>query len=330
MKKLKTVIILLVLMVSYKIALACTAFGIITESGTVIGKNRDNLYYAKQNFELVMPLRQFDMWYNNNYNHQHKFYAVMVQNDVKMGVNESGLSAIEEDPLYPNFHDRKYIQPVNGNAEGMVLYGILQNFSTVSEILPYLKQIFSVAAPNFYQIADSNSILTVEVSYGNSNRDTSRKFTYRIVNKHGDYFAHTNTYLTAQYQQLNLIGENSLEKSKGSTNRLNKITEFIKSGNDKYQDWFMNMDSNLTSNKNMNWCKNTSIFRSDIQGESFAGHSIANHRLYGTVSSFIVINNGNPKTSMVYLRIIDSITARSDGTQLIKYSDLTESLEDLF
>ena len=67
-----------------------------------------------------------------------------------MGVNQYGLTIIEEDPLYPNTPvlDRKYIQPINGNAEGMILYGVLQNFASVDEIQPFISKIFSVAAPN--------------------------------------------------------------------------------------------------------------------------------------------------------------------------------------
>ncbi|HVV68471.1 MAG TPA: hypothetical protein VHE99_05500 [Gammaproteobacteria bacterium] len=59
-----------------------------------------------------------------------------------MGVNQHGLTIIEEDsPLPPNANkNRRFQQPENGTAEGMIKYGILQNFNTVDEILPfYLK-----------------------------------------------------------------------------------------------------------------------------------------------------------------------------------------------
>lgn len=324
----KTIVVFLCL---YKITLACTAFGIVNELGTVIGKNRDAAYYAKQDFIIKMPIKQFNMWYDNHYNHHHRFYALVAQDEVKMGVNESGLSIIEEDPLYPNNYvqNRQYLQPINGNSENMVLYGILQNFSTVSEILPYLPQIFSTAAPNFYQIADGNSILIIEVEYGKSKQAKTRKFTHKVIKSQNKYFTHTNTYLSTEFQRLNLLELNK-DKLLGANNRLKQITDFIISGKQNYQDWLMDMTSKLTSNKDKNWCQTTSIFRSNMQNENIVEPGILNHKVYGTVSNFIVVNNRNPNKSSVYVKIIDSIILQNNGTQLIQYRELNNTLYNLF
>ncbi|MCC2667087.1 MAG: hypothetical protein K0S63_1003 [Gammaproteobacteria bacterium] len=144
---------------------ACTGFGFITDSGTVIGRNRD-YYYNPQQFQLMHPVQQFNNWYENNYHHNNKFYALTSKNNVSMGVNENGLTIIEEDSPMPKDakENRRFQQPENGTAEGMIKHGILQNFNTVDEIIPFLPKIFSVADPQFYQIADAKKILTVEVA----------------------------------------------------------------------------------------------------------------------------------------------------------------------
>ena len=134
---------------------ACTGFGAITESGTIIGKNRD-YYYVPQKFGLVMPIQQFNNWYNNPYHHNNRFYAVSSAESVSMGVNQYGLTAIEEDSLstgHPqDAKEYKMLQQQEGTPDGLVLYGILQNFNTVDELIPYLAKIFNGAAPDFYNL----------------------------------------------------------------------------------------------------------------------------------------------------------------------------------
>ena len=136
--------ILTTLILISQVANACTGFGIITKSGTLIGRNRD-YFYQPQKFERMMPIQQFNNWYENNYNHNNEFYALTSKNNVSMGVNQHGLTIIEEDsPLPSNAkQNRRFQQPENGTAEGMIKYGILQNFNTIDEILPFLSKIFS-------------------------------------------------------------------------------------------------------------------------------------------------------------------------------------------
>lgn len=313
-------------------AFACTSFGIITKSGSIIGKNRDYLY-GEQTFKLIHAIKQFEAWYGNQYKHKNNFYALTFNNDIKMGVNKYGLTAIEEDPTYTVGTDinRKYIQPIVGYSEGMILYGILQNFATVQEIVPYLNEIFSTAAPNFYQIADAHSILTVEVAYGDTNTDPKRKFTYKVISKNGEYFAHTNTYLSPEFEHLNSLQQNK-DILAGSNKRLQKITTDIVNSNGDYSkksSWFMDTSSDLGIASNKNWCQTTSIFRSNLQHLTRITPETNSSSVYGTVSNLIVENNDNGST-MVHLKIIDSIDTLKNGGQLIKYRELNTPLATLF
>lgn len=312
-----------------KIALACTAFGVITESGTIMAKNRDASYYAEQKFELIRPIKQFDDWFNNPYHHRNKFYALMAQSDVKMGVNESGLAVIEEDPLYPNAN-RRYLQPINGNAEGMILFGVLQNFSTIDEIIPSINQIFSSAAPNFYQISDNKKILTVEVAYASDDTSPLRSYRYKVVDKKNQYFTHTNLYLFPEFDKLNYIESTSGNKIKGADRRRQRIEWQI--NNQKFNNiynWLMDTDSNLISS-DIHWCQNTSVFRSNLQGLGKANVNMKNHGVYGTVSNIILENNGSLKQSHIMLRIVDSIDTQPNQNQVIHYRELYMTLEQLF
>jgi hypothetical protein len=320
---------LLLCLLGVKLGFACTAFGIVSESGTIIGKNRD-YYYDKQSFERVMPLKQFSHWYDNRYAHNNQFYAIVSDNDIKMGVNQAGLTAIEEDPLFAKkSDDRKFMQPINGNAEGMVLYGILQNFSTVDEIVPYITKIFSVAAPNFYQIADGRKILTVEVAYGTSNAAKSRRFTYELIDARKAYFTHTNTYLSPEFIALNNLQEDK-SSVQGAQYRLKTITNFVNTykNNDQVSDWFMDQKSDLTKAGDKNWCQNTSIFRSNVHEYKQIRDNVPNHKVYGTVSSMVVTNNS--KGAVIELRMLKSIDTLTDGSQLIHYKELRSPLSQLF
>lgn len=308
----------------------CTAFGIITNTGTIIGKNRD-YNYNKQKFELIYPNKQFINWYDNDYNHRNKFYALLSNNDVKMGVNQYGLTAIEEDPLYPAEFNRKYIQPINGNAEGMLLYGILQNFSTIDEIIPYIKSIFSIAAPNFYQIADKHKILIVEVGFSQNNSDRTRPYLYKIIESPNDYFVHSNLYLFPDFISLNKL-KGDIDIENGSNYRENKMKELLIHSDFKKQDiakLFLNTQSTLSKTNDKNWCRNTSIFRSNTKEINHIKVGLLNNnKIYGTVSSLIVSNDVNQ--SKVDLKMLVSIDTLKNGDQKIVYDDLKIKLSDLF
>lgn len=321
----------LVLICLINMSFACTSFGAITNDGAIIGKNRD-YFYGMQYFELVHPLKQFDDWYANPYKHKNTFYALMNNNDVKFGINQFGLTAIEEDPPYAKDADgnRKYIQPYVGYSEGMILYGVLQNFATVKEIIPYINEIFSTAAPNYYQIGDKNSILTVEVAYGESNQDPKRKFTYKVLDKNGEYFTHTNYYLSPEFESLNTLQDNKYILI-GAKNRLDKITQYVQKNKGDYSkslNWYLDTSSDKSIPNNKNWCENTSIFRSDLQNLTQITPNIKTNSVYGTVSSFVV--EYKKKQTLINLRIIDTINTLKNGNQKVNYSELSIPLTDLF
>jgi hypothetical protein len=319
-----------------QLANACTGFGAITESGTIIGKNRD-YFYVPQKFGLVMPIPQFYHWHDNPYHHNNQFYALTSAESVSMGVNQNGLSAVEQDSLKPQHakdaKEYKLIQQQEGTPDGMVLYGILQNFNTVDEMIPYLSKIFSAAAPDFYQFADARKILTVEVAYGKNNTDSKHKFTYHILSQKNDYFTHTNTYLSPEFDSLNneISNQDSLNSTK---NRLKTLTDLISHA--KVRDinaasrWFLDTSSNVSSKNNPNECLNTSLFRTDLQGFKSVNKNMPNDKIAGTVATMIVSNHGDFKNSPIYVMMINSITVQSDGKQLIKYDELHTTLKKLF
>lgn len=313
---------------------ACTGFGAITESGTIIGRNRD-YYYIPQKFQLVYPIQQFNNWHGNNYHHHNKFYALISKNNISMGVNQNGLSIIEEDsPLPPNAKNNRRFQPSeNGAQEGMIKYGILQNFNTIDELIPFLTRIFSSADPQFYQISDAKKILTVEVAYGDSNTDIKRKFTYNILFKKNDYFAHTNTYLNQQFSSLNhfRFDQHFFNSSNARLQRINYLLSHARSLNtDVASHWLLDTHSNFSCKMNKNECLNTSLFRSDLQGLKSVNLDNSNDKICGTVSSMIIENKGNLEKSSIYLTMIDSITTGTKNNQLIKYKLLHTSLKKLF
>ena len=322
------------LIIFTNLSIACTGFGVVTESGTLTGRNRD-YYYQPQRFELMMPIQQFNNWYENNYNHNNKFYALTSKNNVSMGINQNGLTIIEEDSPLTKYakKQRRFQQPENGTAEGMIKYGILQNFNTIDEIVPYLSKIFSVADPQFYQISDGKKLLTVEVAYGQNNADNIRKFTYKIYSNKNDYFAHTNHYLSPEFSSLNnLISDEDFFLT--SNSRLQKITDHLTHAKVKNMsaaaNWLMDTYSDVAGKNSKITCMNSSLFRSDLQGVKSVNLNIGNDKIFGTVSSMIISNNSDLNHSYIYLVILDSITTDKNNRQVIKYRKLQTTISKLF
>jgi len=90
------------------------------------------------------------------------------------------------------------------------------------------------------------------------------------------------------------------------------------------------MKSNVLSSKDANWCRNTSLFRTNLQNYKFVNLKDSNDNIYGTVSSMVIKNTGNPSTSQFYLLMLDSIVNDSNNQQLIKYKELNTTLANLF
>lgn len=325
-------ILLVLLATSFTVADACTSFGIVTNDGTVVAKNRD-FEYSKQTLETLVPNRQFFAWYQNPYGHKNRVFALTANNDVKMATNENGLTAIEEDPPYPkdSSQHRRYIQPYDGYSEGMTLWAVAQNFNTVKEILPYIKDIFSKAAPNYYEIADDKQILVVEVAYGKTDNDKTRPVSYKVINKNQQYYTHTNFYMANKFANLNNMTANQYSLA-GAFDRNATIESTVKANMnnlDTLDTWLLNTKSSVKNPNDPNWCLNTSIFRSNLQGESYVDTSISNDKVYGTISSWIVQNNGGPDKTTLIINLVDSIKVLPNGDQEIHYRKVRGSLNDL-
>lgn len=318
-----------------KAAVACSGVGVITDTGTIIAKNRD-YFYIPQTFGLMKPLPSFSNWYDNSYHHYNKFYAITSAESISMGVNSAGLSAIEEDSLGDdrggNAAAYKTLQEKSGVPDGLILYGVLQNFNSIDEMVPYLSKIFDHAAPDYYQFSDSKKILTIEVSRKEYPVSSKHTFTYQILDKQGERFIHTNTYLSPEFTFLNnfIASQDSLVSS---NTRFQQLTEYLANAKIKNINeivkWLSDTHSSVSTKEYT--CQNTSIFRSDLKGQvSINMTNKSNNKLFGTVASMVISNNSNFNHSYIYVRMLDSITVKNNGDQLIRYQVLQTSLANLF
>lgn len=314
-------------MIISTLANACTGFGTITENGTIIGKNRDFLY-TTQKFEYKKPESKFIDWYGNPYHHHNAFYAIMYSDGVSMGINQKGLSAIEEDVLSNALTDTK--KDKAGMPDGEVLYAVLQNFNTIDEMIPYLSTIFSQAAPDFYQFSDAKKILTIEVANGKS--PNQKKVHYMLLSQKNNFFVHTNIYTSDQFLQLN--NQFSQNKQLSSKMRLSAMTNFMSHSHaitiQNASQWLMNTNAISPNKNNPMECLNLSLFRSDLQHYKLINENQPNNKIYGTVATMIVHNTGNFKNSYLYLMMIKSIKVNPDGSQTITYKKRYTTLWALF
>lgn len=330
MKKLLPLALILIT-ASIQNAAACTSFGLVSKTGTIIAKNSD-YYYDIQSVEILAPNKQFALWYDNTYGNNFKVFAQMANNNVKMGINEAGLTAMEEDPLLPKDRNhRRYIQPVGGTAECMTLWGILQNFKTVDQLVPYINDVFSHASPNHYEVADAHKILVVEVAYGDDDMTTTRKFSYKILNRPGEYYTHTNTYQDPKFVHLNSLADKYLVS--GAEARNLKIKGLLMGNNQNESailSWLLNTSSSAKNPNNKNWCLGTSLFRSNLGNRTEIDNNTLHPNAYGTVASMFVFNNGIPQNIHAVIRLIDKIKVDSNGNQTIYYKEATATLPTLF
>jgi hypothetical protein len=328
------------LMATVNVTLACTSFGVLTDTGSIIAKNRD-YYYDSQYFIRMEPIKQFNEWVGNPYHHRYPFYALVTKTIISFGINPQGLAVVQEDPpsMSPITADgktssnpplRRYIQPYVGYSEDMIIYGLLQNFATVEEIIPYIHDIFSTAAPSFYQIADAKQILTVEVAYADKDTATKRPFRYQLIKKKGGFYAHTNTYLSPEFETINALAPNQKNVA-GAKYRLQKITNHINAAKGDFShafSWFLDTHSDLGSQTDKHFCLNTSLFRSNLKDVQRIQPNTRYENVYGTVSTFVVEHKAN--VTIVHLRIIDEIETFKNGYQKIAYRELVIRLSQLF
>lgn len=140
-------------------------------------------------------------------------------------------------------------------------------------------------------------------------------------------------HATPEYIKFNKL-KSDKNSSDSSTDRLNEITHLIM--NSKSRDfntaisWLKDTHSKNANIKNKNECLNTSLFRSDFQRLKSVDVNPGNNKIYGTVSSMVVNNNGDLNHSTIYLLMVDSITTDTHNRQLIKYRELKTTIANLF
>ncbi|OGV26010.1 MAG: hypothetical protein A3F18_02115 [Legionellales bacterium RIFCSPHIGHO2_12_FULL_37_14] len=328
----KIFIVLVAILFSLSLANACTSFGMITNDGTIIGKNRD-FYYGPQHVGVFTPKPRFFKAFLNKYSHKNLFYALEYKDGISMGVNQHGLTAIQEDftPPHKPAKQRRFKEPLNGLRDSNLLYAVLQNFNSIEEMIPYINNIFKKSAPGFYQFADAHKILTVEVAFAANNKAPNRQFTYNILSKKGEYFTHTNSYLSPKFTHLN---QGDQQNFISSNNRLKTITNLISNTKNvtikNASAWFSLTRSNVSEKNKNGSCFNSSIFRSYIKGAKSVNLKQQSTKIYGTMSSMIVHNNKDLATSKLYLKLISGISTDQFGRQHIKYQSLYTNLKDLF
>lgn len=185
--------------------LACTLFGAqgsrVLGGGTLVVKNRD-FRPEYQEMRLVQGSR-------------YRFYGLYGGTENKMGlkggVNEAGLAVLSAAASCIPQKERKAM----GRNTG-ALGKLLGRYATVDEAL---ESGIDLGGPKFFLLADATELAWVEV--GNADRVTVR----RVRN---DTLAHTNFYLSPEFEKLNLKPAVSARK------RYARIEELLGSQNAPY------------------------------------------------------------------------------------------------
>ena len=186
-------------------ALACTLFGVqgsrVLGGGTLVVKNRD-FRPEYQEMRLVQGSH-------------YRFYGLYGGTEAKMGlkggVNEAGLAVLSAAASCIPQKERKTM----GRNTG-ALGKLLGRYATVEEALA---SGIDLGGPKFLLLADATELAWVEV--GDADRVTVR----RVKN---DTLAHTNFYLSPEFEDLNL------KPAVSARQRYARIQELLESQKDPY------------------------------------------------------------------------------------------------
>lgn len=186
-------------------ALACTLFGAqgsrVLGGGTLVVKNRD-FRPEYQEMRLVQGSH-------------YRFYGLYGGTEAKMGlkggVNEAGLAVLSAAASCIPQKERKTM----GRNTG-ALGKLLGRYATVEEALA---SGIDLGGPKFLLLADATELAWVEV--GDADRVTVR----RVKN---DTLAHTNFYLSPEFQELNL------KPGVSARHRYARIQDLLESQKDPY------------------------------------------------------------------------------------------------
>ncbi len=183
---------------------ACTTFASFNgeDNSLVMAKNRDN-NPDNQVIEVVAEA------------HKYKYLALSrkdVPDFVSAGVNEHNLAVFNEVTI-------EYSAQAKGGIADDFSKDILQNYTTALAVIPDIpKLIKKYPDPVFYQVADKNSLLSIEVA-------PDHKFKYSITTL-GNY-AHTNNYQESSLIKNYPYTDTEKQRLAHSQTRYNRALELL-------------------------------------------------------------------------------------------------------
>jgi len=184
--------------------MACTTFATFnTESGNLMmAKNRDN----RPDHQIVEVV---------NASGRYKYLALSrldVKDFVSAGINEKNLAVFNEVTIEYS------AQAVGGIADDFSK-DILQNYAHATDVIKDLpKLIAKFPDPVFYQVADGQNILSIEVA-------PNHKFKYTLQSR--GVFAHTNHYQNSDLVANYPYGASDVISKQGSEMRLQRVSYLL-------------------------------------------------------------------------------------------------------
>lgn len=187
---------------------ACTTFASFagTDGSFVMAKNRDN-NPDRQVISVVAEPNKY------------KYLALSrqdVPDFVSAGINQYNLAVFNEVTI-------EYSSKAVGGIADDFSKDILQNYKTVTDVIPAIpKLVAKFPDPVFYQVADGQNLLSIEVA-------PDHKFSYKLLRRGS--FAHTNNYqikeLIANYQ----YSDSEESRLKASSTRYNRALNLVSQQN---------------------------------------------------------------------------------------------------
>lgn len=183
-------LLLSVLLLSPSDAGACTTFASVGaanyNNGLLIAKNRDSLA-AFENLAVKSSAGKnsyLGLFYNASSQTPYPFLA--------SGINEHGVSVVQNEAA-SIYHPNTF----NNADQSAVIYTILENYSSVAEVLADQQKLFGNGLANFLIIGDKTDAILVEVG--------PDKNSFQIINAsdNNNRVFHTNHYVLSEMRKYN-------------------------------------------------------------------------------------------------------------------------------
>ena len=187
---------------SVPVAASCTTFASFNgeSNSLLLAKNRDNRP-DHQIIEVVATPGKF------------KYLALSrqdVHDFVSAGINEKNLAVFNEVTI-------EYVAQAHGGIADDFSRDILQNYTSAAAVIADLpKLVAKFPDPVFYQVADSQELLSIEVA-------PQHKYRYKLVKR--GVFAHTNNYQESQLIAGYSYSSTEDQLVSGSKVRLQRATD---------------------------------------------------------------------------------------------------------